>query len=808
MKIKSLLLTAIAFGLLASVAAYGNPQNLVLILDASNSMNKSFGSETRIAAARSALDSLLTRMPEQGNVGLVAFGYRVSYQNEAESCQDIAFLFPLAPYTKAIGQQMIDAVAGVKPQGKTPLADALTTAANAIAAQKTGGVIVLLSDGEGNCSGGEDVVAKSIAAMQPPITLHVIGLDMDPQASQTLRSMAQVTGGSYWGVSDSAALADALFAAVTTPATTQTASATASTTTTGPTTPDGTPIPPEYAALAARLGFTIDHVIYGTEGDDVLYGTPGNDLIFGLGGNDFIIGLGGNDILVGGPGNDILEGGEGNDVLFGNEGDDLLFGGPGNDILCGGPGNDSLEGEAGDDILDGGPGCDTLLGGDGNNVLYCDDGLDTLFQGAAVRGSYGLCADGCNLTCLVPTTPTPCPAQAAPAPACAASTPVQSAPTSCTAPTVAKVVNEGASIQLHGSASDYDCDILTILWKASVGTFDDPTKLDPVYTAPMLPGCSDQDVEVVLTAVDRCGASSSDSFKIHVVNVNHAPTVDAGPDITVDEGDAVVLQPTAQDADGEGFSVHWTAGGPGSFDDPNVLNAVFHAPIIDLCEGLDVPLTLTVVDPCGASACDTLIVHVRNVNHAPTVDLGPYFAIDEGQTIRWTPAVVDPDCDPLRYCWSATGGTFDATNVKNPQFAVPATFKCGGEPIVVTLTVTDPCGLTATDSVTIQVRNINHAPTAKLPTGLCVNEGSTLTLTPQVCDPDGDALTYAWTVSSGRLDSTCVPTPVFIAPMVDCNGADVTVTLTVTDPCGLAATDSAVIHVNNVNQPPVVRADP
>ena len=84
-----------------------------------------------------------------------------------------------------------------------------------------------------------------------------------------------------------------------------------------------------------------------------------------------------------------------------------------------------------------------------------------------------------------------------------------------------------------------------------------------------------------------------------------------------------------------------------------------------------------------------------------------------------------------------------------------------------------------------------------------------MTLTPQVADPDGDNLRYSWTVSAGRLDSTCAATPVFIAPIIqDCTGMDVTVTLTVTDPCGLAATDSAVIRVQNVNQPPVVRADP
>ncbi len=801
MKIKFLLLSTIALGLFASIVASGASQNLVLILDASNSMNKSFGSETRIAAARSAVDSLIARMPEQGNVGLMTFGSRVSYQNEAESCQDIEVLFPLAPYTATIGADMVAVVNGLAPKGKTPLADALTIAGNAIGETREGGVIVLVSDGEGNCGGNEAIVAQTLAMMQPPIVLHVIGLDMEVQASEALRALAEITGGSYWGVADSAALADALFTVVSSAPAVKVPS----------TTLDG--VPPEYAALAARLGFVIDKVIYGTDGDDVLYGTAGNDLVFGLGGNDFLIGLSGRDILVGGPGKDIIEGGDHNDILFGDEGDDLLFGGAADDIVCGGAGNDSIEGEAGCDILDGGAGCDTLLGGEGENLLYSTDASDILFQGVAVYGTYGLCPDGCG-----PLPAAPAPICATPStPACPPGTPAATmphvamppAPATCKAPAIAKVLNEGESIRLHGVASDYDCDILSVLWQASAGRFDDPTSLDPMYTAPMISGCGDLEVEVCLTAVDRCGASSTDSFRLRIVNVNHAPTVSGGDDLWIDEGDAIVLSATAFDPDAEGLAVLWAVGGPGSFDDAAALSTVFHAPTIDLCEGLTIQLAVTVVDPCGASACDTVLVHVRNVNRAPIVDLGPDFAVDEGQTIRWTPVVDDPDCDPLRYCWTTSAGTFDASDVQNPLFAVPATFKCVGECIVITLTVTDPCGLTASDSVTVQVRNINRAPIVELGADLCVNEGSPMTLLPRVADADGDDLRFVWTVSAGRLDSTCIATPVFIAPIIqDCTGIDVTVTLTVTDPCGLVATDSAIIRVLNVNQPPVVHADP
>jgi len=792
MKIKVILLAVLALGLLSAAAASAAPRDLVLILDASNSMNKAFGAGTRIAAARSALAEILGAMPEQGNVGMIVFGHRIGYQNQVESCQDIEFLYPIAPFTRAAGSRMAAAVNQVTPRGKTPLADSLTLAANALAARGNGGAIVLISDGEGNCGGQELAVAKMIGTLSPEICLHVVGLDVEAAASETLRALALETCGSYWSADDPGALVSALYAAVGTPE--QIA-----------TTPVAGQIPPSYAC------YGVTNVIYGTDKDDVLYGTPGNDLIFGLSGNDFIIGLGGNDVLIGGPGNDILEGGIGDDVLDGGEGDDLLFGGAGDDLICGGAGDDSLEGEAGDDVLDGGEGNDALLGGPGNNTLYCADAADILMQGAIVSGTCPLCPVGCGTPC--PATPTPtCPAPAVPvcpaysAPARPILTPVGP----CTTPGAAKTIDEGQSLQLHGTVSDYDCNILSILWQVSYGTLSDPTSLDPVYTAPMLNGCEDLDVKVTLTALDTCGASATDAFILHVNNVNHAPTIDAKADVWVDEGDAILLQVAAADPDGDRLTYSWTSGGGvGSFDNPAALQPIFRAPRIDFCQGVEIPLMVRAVDPCGASACDTILVHVRNVNAAPTAELGPDFALDEGTTVRLTPVVADPECETLTYCWTVTSGILVGPNDPTPTFSAPITDECAGTSLVITLTVTDPCGLQAHDSVTVHVRNVNAAPTVELGEPICVLEGTAMQLTPWVSDPDGDLLTYAWCVSAGRLDSFCAAAPVFLAPVVkDCAGIDVTVTLVVTDPCGLTASDTLVVHVGNVNQPPTVTADP
>ena len=788
MRTRSLVLAALLICAVA-VAASAIPENVVFILDASNSMNKILAVKTRVDAAKDALSELLGGMPTGEDIGLLVYGHRVDKDNEVESCQDIEMLFPIGPLDDVIRDRIISAIGQITPQGKTPLADSLTVAANAISATGKGGVIVLLSDGEGNCGGAQDIVATMIATLDPPITIHVLGLDVEDEASQTLRGIAGATGGSYWSIQEASGLLEALYAAIESPDL--------------PVAEPRDMIPSQFACLG------VTNVIYGTEGNDIIYGTPEGDLILGLGGDDFLIGLDGNDVLCGGPGNDLLEGGNGNDLLDGGDGNDLMFGGPDNDHLCGGSGNDSLEGDLGDDVLDGGAGVDTLLGGRGHDVLYCADGADALFEGTIMAGAYNRCPV-CEYSCppIVECPPAPvgppCPLPTPPCPVPVAPEPV------CPVPSTLKALNEGESIQLHGTVSDADCNIVDSVWQASAGTFDDPTALHPVYSAPMLSGCEDLDVQVTLTAFDSCGASASDSFILHILNVNHAPIADAGEPICIDEGTSIVLAASASDLDREGLMVQWSVNGSlGSFEDPYVVQGVFIAPMIDACDGVDIIATLSVTDPCGATVCDTVLIHVRDVNTAPVVELGPDFAIDEGMVIQLTPTASDPQGDALRYCWTATGGTLDNPYAVCPTFNVPMTACCDGQSLVVTLTVTDPCGLSSSDSVTIHVSDVNAGPTVDLGPDLCIIECDSVLLSPRVSDPNGDVLTYSWSATGGILADLGATATLYTAPATEnCDGIDVIITLTVTDPCGLSATDSILVHVENINQPPTVHADP
>jgi hypothetical protein len=384
------------------------------------------------------------------------------------------------------------------------------------------------------------------------------------------------------------------------------------------------------------------------------------------------------------------------------------------------------------------------------------------------------------------------------------------APPACPLPADAKAINEGESLQLHGTVSDSDCNIVEVLWEVSAGVLDDPMSLHPVYTAPMIAGCEGIDVCVTLMATDSCGATAADSFTLRVNNVNHAPTVDAGNELCVDEGTAVALQALARDPDGEPLSYQWqVVSGGGRIEDPTALQAVFYAPLIDACDGIPVTLMLTAIDPCGVAVCDSVVVYVRNVNHGPSVDLGPDFILDEGAAVRLMPAVSDPEGDALQYVWSVEGGFLERCADGSPMFTAPLTDSCDGTTATICLTVVDPCGLSASDSVRVTILNVNRAPTVELGPNFTINEGECIRLTPDVVDPDGDALVYSWSASAGLITDACMRSPVYTAPIIDvCEGVDIVITLNVVDPCGLSASDSVCVHIANVNQPPVVHADP
>ena len=279
---------------------------------------------------------------------------------------------------------------------------------------------------------------------------------------------------------------------------------------------------------------------------------------------------------------------------------------------------------------------------------------------------------------------------------------------------MAKAIDEGSWLQLHGSVTDEDCNIAMVTWSVSAGSLDDPHSLDPVFTAPWVRDCDGMDVLVRLVAQDTCGATAEDCFLIHIKNVNQPPFADAGPDMAVDEGQKIKLTCTGTDPDGDAVTYRWTIeSGGGSFVDPTVLHPVYCAPMTSACDGEDVIVCLTVTDACGASTSDRMRIHINNVNQPPIADAGPDVLVDEGQMIMLTCTGTDPDGDAVTYYWTieSGGGSFLDPHALHPTYCAPEISECDGANVMVCLTVTDACGASTSDRMWIHINNVNRPPT-------------------------------------------------------------------------------------------------
>ncbi len=369
-------------------------------------------------------------------------------------------------------------------------------------------------------------------------------------------------------------------------------------------------------------------------------------------------------------------------------------------------------------------------------------------------------------------------------------------------------VQEGASVGLTCDGSDPDGDPVSYCWTASSGHFDDPTLLHPQFTAPMLDCEAARSVTLTLTVIDAHGASTSDSVIACVTNLNHAPYADAGSDITVQEGASVGLTCDGSDPDGDPVSYCWTASS-GHFDDPTLLHPQFTAPMLDCEAARSVTLTLTVIDAHGASTSDSVIASITNVNHPPYADAGESFTMPESSIVQLTCKGSDPDGDPVSYHWTATSGHFDNPCALHPFYTSPLLECESSRDVVVTLTVTDRHGASASSSAVITVQD-RPEPECVPYYKLIVTEGERVRLSGRVSDPDSNLRRHLWQSSAGQFDDSRSLCTVFTAPLLEPGESlrEIEVALVAEDTCGLTSRDTRIILVVAAKHPPRVDAGP
>ncbi|HZI11220.1 MAG TPA: myxosortase-dependent M36 family metallopeptidase [Myxococcus sp.] len=366
------------------------------------------------------------------------------------------------------------------------------------------------------------------------------------------------------------------------------------------------------------------------------------------------------------------------------------------------------------------------------------------------------------------------------------------------------VANERANATLTGSASDADGDSLTYLWTQVSGT---PVALRDYNAATASFSAPEVRVAETLTfrlTVSDGQTSVNDTVDVVVNNVNRAPVVTASS-VSVNERSTATLTASATDADGDTVTYAWTqlSGETVELTGADTANASFATGEV----AADAVLAFRVTASDGTeTATQDVVVNVRHVNRAPTVNAGLDGAVNERGNGSLNGSATDADGDELTYSWVQTAGTPVAlSNASSAQATFTAPETVNGDTLTFLLTVSDGRS-SVSDTVNVTVNAVNRAPAVSA-AAVTVEERGTANLMAAGTDPDNDSLTYSWTQVNGpqvTLTGANTAAPSFATGEVTAD-TELTFQVTVSDGT-LTASQNVVVTVRHVNRAPVANA--
>jgi Ca-activated chloride channel family protein len=172
----------------AMAAPFGvaHAAQVVVVMDASGSASGQIGGVAKIDIARNALRAILAESPDDLSIGLVAYGYR-----QREACDDYQVLAP-----PGSPDAFLAAAAGIRPLGRSPIADATAAAAEALT-EPDGATIILITDNADNCSDNPCATISDLHERMPDVTVSVVGIAIPDDEVAAISCFADLTGGLY-----------------------------------------------------------------------------------------------------------------------------------------------------------------------------------------------------------------------------------------------------------------------------------------------------------------------------------------------------------------------------------------------------------------------------------------------------------------------------------------------------------------------------------------------------------------------------------------------------------------------------------
>ncbi|MCD4750849.1 MAG: VWA domain-containing protein [Thermoanaerobaculales bacterium] len=174
-------------------AAEKEPTRILLVVDASTSMNSAFGQgrATRFGTVRTAIDLLATALEgikDQPEVAVRIFGGTINL-NDQLSCSDTTLIRPWAPASEGNLNAVLD---NVRPRGGSPLACALAAAVQDLGNPRPDDLVIVILDSLDTCDSDIDPAIEELLAGGEGAEVHFLGpgLPIEDQASLAATGVA------------------------------------------------------------------------------------------------------------------------------------------------------------------------------------------------------------------------------------------------------------------------------------------------------------------------------------------------------------------------------------------------------------------------------------------------------------------------------------------------------------------------------------------------------------------------------------------------------------------------------------------
>ncbi|MBU4263973.1 MAG: hypothetical protein KKC76_19125, partial [Proteobacteria bacterium] len=333
-----------------------------------------------------------------------------------------------------------------------------------------------------------------------------------------------------------------------------------------------------------------------------------------------------------------------------------------------------------------------------------------------------------------------------------------------------KVLVGGTATLDGSSSSDVDGDPLTFQWaittkpEDSAAMLSDPSAVDPTLG---IDKAGTYSIELIVSD----GFTFSDPDMVSLSTENRKPVANAGTDQKIFVGDTATLDGTASyDVDGDPLTFKWSLlnvppESAATLSDPSDPRPSFY---------VDKPGTyqLQLIVNDGSIDSDADNVTVSTENRRPTADAGEDRSAFVGDDVTLDGSgSSDVDGDLLSFRWSFITIPEDSTAILSETDQVKATFTID-EPgnYVAQLIVSDGSLDSEADSVTISTTNRNPIANAGQDQTVFVSDPVQLDGSGST-DPDGDTLTYSWSLtskpegSSAALSDPSLQKPTFTADL-------------------------------------------